>query len=197
MNAGEHSSNYKSSTFLDPAGRRPGRSRKIIWAAWIAALSLIGLGISPGDETALRQFSEAVRRWQIDPEFRKAAGEYCSLGSAATRTRFIFIPTGRVVMAARSVPFLPRRFAVNPTSQSHYDDFDRGPLCAYLHLCNEQSVGDVATVLEQIAREKPTPLEDSRLFLDSFKMDFPVVEDTVRCEAWRHWRKTSICAVRC
>ena len=105
MNAGEHSSNYKSSTFLDPAGRRPGRSRKIIWAAWIAALSLIGLGISPGDETALRQFSEAVRRWQIDPEFRKAAGEYCSLGSAATRTRFIFIPTGRVVMAAHLFRF--------------------------------------------------------------------------------------------
>ncbi len=82
-----------------------------------------------------------IDHWQINPEFRTAAMQYCILGSAATRTRFLFIRTGSVVMALRSIPMLPKRFAVNPTSRSHYDDFGRGPLCIiFISAANNQSI---------------------------------------------------------
>lgn len=103
--------------------------------------------------------------------------QYCILGSAATRTRLLFIQTGSVVMALRSIPMLPKRFAVNPTSRSHYDDFGRGRLCAYLHLCGEQSVSDVESVLERAAIKTDSSDAGVHEFLDTFKMDFPMVKD--------------------
>src|SRR5438045_5925841 len=106
---------------------------------------------------------------------------------------------GAIVMAIRSMPGVPKRFAVNPTSRLHYDHFEQGPLCAYLHLCSEQSVADFAGVLEKAgnpvqpssqpetrpAATQPAatqstsqPVEaGAQMFLDAFHMDFPVCTD--------------------
>src|SRR5206468_4301059 len=98
------------------------------------------------------------------------------MGSAAVRTRPCGLPTGGTIMALRSIPLLPKRFAVNPTSQLHYQNFGRGPLVAYLHLCSEQSVSDVVSVIEKAGRT-PKAEADLRGVLDSFHMDFPVAHD--------------------
>src|SRR5579871_2675243 len=95
------------------------------------------LALSAHDETALRSFSEAVDRWQVNPEFRAVAMDYSIRGSAAMRTSFLWMPAKRVIIALRSIPMIPKRYAVNPTSRQHYEDFSRGPLSAYLHLCSE------------------------------------------------------------
>ncbi len=161
-----------------PDHRSSGPSlRPIASTIVIAALICFSFGVSPHDEAAFRTFSASIDRWQTDPEFRAAAMQYCILGSAATRTQFLFIRTGRIVMALCSIPLLPARFSVNPTSQSHYDDFGRGPLCAYLHLCGEQSVGDVESMVERTANTSGLSDAGLREFLDSFKMDFPVAKD--------------------
>jgi hypothetical protein len=205
--------NLRSSCFDNASPARYGQemeSRRRRWGSRllraavviaIVACAVFALGVSGPEDAAIREFDEAATLWQNDPEFRLVAFEYCVRGSRAVRTRPLWVPAGAGVMAIRSIPGLPRQFAVNPTSQLHYDHFRQGPLCAYLHLCSEQSVADYANVLETVGKSagpvtRPATLPATqastrpaapattqsadagpRAFLDAFKMDFPVCTD--------------------
>ncbi|MDB5292985.1 MAG: hypothetical protein JWL69_4226 [Phycisphaerales bacterium] len=149
------------------------RLRHFALGLLLFVLALFAFGLDGHDEAAFRSFSEACDRWQSNPEFRSVAIDYTIRGSAAMRTHPFFIPTQRSILAVRSLPLLPKKFAVNPTSRLHYQNFSRGPLCAYLHLCGEQGVPTTIGVVEAIGRHEAEP----RRLLDSFQMDFPVAKD--------------------
>jgi hypothetical protein len=148
---------------------------KIARATWIVAFVLClaaALSVSPSDEAAARGFLEQAGRWQNNPEFRGVAMDYCVRGSRALRTRPFMIPARSLVLGVRSLPGMPKQYAVNETSFAHYDAFSRGPLSAYLFLCDEQSVPSFVSALEDVGlRGEP------RRFLDAFHMDAPVCKD--------------------
>lgn len=165
-----------------PARRKPHRrwARRVARGAFILALLFTGLfafGLSGADYAALLSFTQAVDRWQHDPEFRTIAIEYSACGSAAMRTRPFFIPAKRLIIAIRSVPGLPKEFAVNPTSRAHYENFSRGPLSAYLHLCREQDLPAYVAAVEPLGRKTGRTLDDCRDWLGDRKMDFPISRD--------------------
>jgi hypothetical protein len=83
-----------------------------------------------------------------------------------------------VILKFRSLPGLPASLAVNPTSESHYRDFSRGELSAYLHLCDEQGVENAVPMIENL-RQQASPPTDAQLadFLRSFKMPVPIATD--------------------
>ena len=141
--------------------KKSGRWRKVRRFAFAAAVilsALFAFGISSADQSAYESFDEAAVRWQTAPEFRRVAIEYCDLGSRAMRTRPLFIPAKRGIMALRSLPMLPATVAVNPTSRQHYDDFTQGPLSSYLHLCGEQQLDQFLPVFEGVG-QRPKPGE--------------------------------------
>lgn len=146
----------------------------------VALLLCIALGFgTPGsDMDRLRTFSNAVNRWQIDPEFRAAGQEYATLGHEGMQARWWGQSTTSVVMWLRSLPFLPPTLDVDPTSQAHYDNFTRGPLSAYLHLCGESAPDFIIPELEKFARRGDLSDEAVAEFLRrNFQMDHPVVTD--------------------
>jgi hypothetical protein len=148
---------------------------KFARAAWIVALLLsvaAAFSLSPLDEAAARGFLEQAKLWQRNPEFRGVAMDYCIRGSRALRTRPFMVPARSLVLGARSVPGLPKQYAVNDTSFAHYDAFSRGPLSAYLFLCDEQSVQNFVGVLEDVSKRS-----EPRRFLDAFHMEQPVCTD--------------------
>jgi len=145
-------------------------------AAFISCLFL-DLSLSNRDVAAIRFFDEGVDRWQTNPEFRAVAIDYSIRGSQAMSIHPAMVPAERIIMAIRSLPGMPKEFAVNPTSELHYRNFTRGPLCAYLHLCSEQDLPDYVPLVEALGRKKEATLEDNRAFLDAFKMDFGVTKD--------------------
>lgn len=155
--------------------RRIGRA---IFLLVLASCAVLGFGLMPGDEAAFRTFDEAVLRWQRNPEFRSVAMEYCVLGSRAMRTHPLGIATRRAIMGLRSLPLLPKKYAVNPTSRSHYEDFTRGPLSAYLHLSSEQDISQYVGMFESVGARTNARAADLHALLDSFHMDFPVAKDT-------------------
>ncbi|HET6250768.1 MAG TPA: hypothetical protein VFE47_23970 [Tepidisphaeraceae bacterium] len=159
-----------------PPRRKHWVRRTLLYLA-ILILLVITCGLTGNDEAADRTFLKAVDQWQTDPEFRAVAMEYSTRGSDATRTHLFGIPARRVVIALRSLPFLPKEYAVNPTSRKHYEDFARGPLSAYLHLCSEQDVKDMAGIFTEAAQKSTRSDGDLRHVLDGFKMDFPVAKD--------------------
>jgi hypothetical protein len=143
-------------------------------------------GIPAHEQTVFLAFGEASDRWQVNPEFRTAALEYCIKGSAATRAHLLGMPVGQIVMFARSLPGIPKEYAVNPTSQNHYDDFSRGPLSGYLHLSDEQEVApmigvmDAQTTRAAAAHRQQLDLSPQAmgLLLSERHMDRPVVNDS-------------------
>jgi hypothetical protein len=151
--------------------------RRIGLRAAVVFSALIVFGISGADDAAFRSFDEAASRWQVNPEFRAVAIDYCVRGSRAMRTRPLLIPSKRLIVALRSAPLLPRKFAVNDTSRLHYQNFTRGPLSAYLHLCSEQKIADYVGIFESIGRRPHLNESDLRELLDAFKMDFPTCKD--------------------
>lgn len=151
----------------------PSRLGRFALGLLVLLLALFAFGLDGHDEAAFRSFCEACDRWQINPEFRYVAFDYTVRGSAAMRTRPFCIATRRCILAVRSLPLLPKKYAVNPTSELHYQNFSRGPLCAYLHLCGEQDVANHLGLVEAIGRHESEP----RKLLDSFQMDFPVAKD--------------------
>jgi hypothetical protein len=160
------------------SGRRgPSRLGRGLFAAALLLTGLFAFGLSGPDYSALLSFRQAVDRWQHDPEFRTTAIEYSVRGSAAMRTRPFFIPARRLILAIRSIPGLPKEFAVNPTSRAHYENFSRGPLSAYLHLCREQDVPAYVAAIEPLGRKTGRTLDDCRAWLDERKMDFPIARD--------------------
>jgi hypothetical protein len=140
-------------------------------------------GLSARDAATLRSFADSVDRWQVNPEFRSLAAEYSVRGSEALRTRPILAPADRVIILARSCPLLPERYALTASTRLHYEDFGRGPLCAYLHLCDEQAVHHAVGMVEELGRQcretgRPAPdAAELRAFLRMFKLDSPVVKD--------------------
>lgn len=152
----------------------------LLWSLIILTF-LLGYGITSTDANRLEDFVQAVNRWQQEPEFRQVGMEYTLLSHDAMQVRFWGISTARLMMALRSVPGLPKAYAVEPTSETHYDNFTGGSLTAYLHLCGEQNVKDRVGMLEALGKkgQKGERLSEADLlwFLDGFHMDFPVVKD--------------------
>jgi hypothetical protein len=145
---------------------------------------MFGFGLTQGDASALRSFTDAVDRWQSNPEFRALAVEYSVRGSEALRTRPLLVPADRLIIVARSCPLLPERYGLTPTCRLHYEDFSLGPLAAYLHLCDEQAVHHVVGMVEHLARQAADDARsggaaaaDVRAFLGAFRLDTPVVKD--------------------
>jgi hypothetical protein len=138
---------------------------------------MLDLSLSNRDLAAIRSFNESVGRWQTNPEFRAIAIDYSIRGSQAMSIHPAMLPAQRIIMAIRSVPGLPKEFAVNPTSELHYRNFTRGPLCAYLHLCAEQDLPDYILLVEKLGQKTEVTAADERAFLDGFKMDFGVTKD--------------------
>ena len=147
----------------------------IAWALVAAAL-LFGYGLDSDDARMLEEFSAAVERWQVGPEFRRVADEYVRLSHAAMNASPWGVRATTWIMAIRAVPGLPPEYAVSPTSQLHYDNFTRGELSAYLHLCGEQTIGWVVRDLHGVAARGSSDA-DVEGFLRSWKMNRPVAAD--------------------
>lgn len=180
--------------------------RRVAYGCAILLSAWGWFGVSSQEETDARRFDQLAAEWQRQPEFRAITLSYCDDGSRALAATPFGIRANGVVMALRSLPFLPKDLAVNPTSELHYRRFAMGPLCAYLHLCTEQDVPIFAGVLEQtVAKHSaasgpiangpiatgpvatgpatttaPIPADPrfvARKFLDMFHMDEPVCTD--------------------
>jgi hypothetical protein len=161
--------------------RRPSRIRRAVGRGTFILLLIVtaafGFGLSDGDVASLRAFTRGVDQWQHDPEFRTIAVEYSIVGSGAMRSRPFGVPASRLILAIRSIPGLPKDLAVNPTSRAHYENFSRGPLSAYLHLCREQDVPDFVGPIEDLARKPNRTPADYRAWFDQRQMDFPLAKD--------------------
>lgn len=163
----------------EPKRPRPRLARLGRWAftsAFVVCL-LLDLSLSNRDVASIRSFNEGVGRWQTNPEFRAVAIDYSIRGSQAMSIHPAMLPAARVIMAIRSLPGIPKEFAANPTSELHYRNFTRGPLCGYLHLCSEQDLPDYVPLVEALGKKQQETADDERAFLDAFKMDFGVTKD--------------------
>ncbi len=173
---------WKPLTDCDARKTAPRRARLLRLGRWafiaaFVACLLLDWSLSNRDVAAIRNFNEGVDRWQTNPEFRAVAIDYCNRGSEAMSIHPAMVPAARVIMAIRSIPGLPKEFAINPTLELHYRNFTRGPLCAYLHLCSEQDLPDYVPLVEALGRKTEATAADERAFLDDFKMDFGVTKD--------------------
>ncbi|QOV89970.1 hypothetical protein [Humisphaera borealis] len=145
----------------------------------------IGFGLSPGDQTKLSTFVDSVEQWQNNTEFRQVAAQYVTRGSDAMRSRPMGIRSADWIMWIRSLPVMPKEFAVNDTSKAHYENFSKGPLSAYLHLCTEVDLlnadgkgGYLGEFEGRFGRSSSPPSrEDVRDWLKGLKWDYPVVYD--------------------
>jgi hypothetical protein len=147
----------------------------VAWGLGVAAC-LAGFGIDGEDAQALGEFCKGVERWQSEPDFRQVADEYVRLSHAAMNSTPFGIRATNLIMAIRSIPGLGPKYAVSPTSQAHYDDFSRGELSAYLHLCGEQTMDWAIRDLQGIA-QRGADDADVKRFLDSWHMNRPVISD--------------------
>jgi hypothetical protein len=147
-------------------------------AAAICLCGAVSFGLTRADAATLRDFDAAVARWQHDPDFRAVTREYVILGVRAMQVHLCGVPARIVILKFRSLPGLPASLAVNPTSESHYRDFSRGELSAYLHLCDEQGVENAVPMIENLLAQ-PAPPTDAQLadFLRCFKMPVPIATD--------------------
>jgi hypothetical protein len=158
-----------------------GKIRWLRWAGRGAAIGLFtaacvfGFGITPGDWDKAIAFQRAAARWQVNPDFRAVTFEYANLGSRAMQTRLCGVRAKTAVMWFRRIPGLPASVAVNPTSQSHYDDFSAGPWPAYFRLSNEQDLATGIAMLEKLGDDPGD--EQIRQMLSSFKLPVPTAED--------------------
>lgn len=160
---------------------------------------VIGYGTSGDDYTRIAQFTAAVQGWQSNTDFRQVAAQYATRGSDAMRSTPMGPTAARWIVAIRSIPGLPKQFAVNDTSRVHYANFSKGPLSAYLHLCSEvELLGKRAdgTVddrngylpeFEGLFGRSAGGWTNAELFayLDKQKWDFPVVKDAGAVESLR------------
>jgi hypothetical protein len=133
--------------------------------------------MTPGDTRRVRAFGDAVRGWQVNPDYRAVSTEYVTLGVEAMQSRLCGLSAGTVVMGFRSIPGLPAHLAVSDTSAAHYDAFSRGELSAYLHLSSEQGVADGIAMIEQLGKRQPLSDADIVAFLAGFKLPVPTVAD--------------------
>jgi hypothetical protein len=146
-------------------------------AVAIGFLLAVGFGTSSTDAARMRQFSDAVERWQHNPDFRQIGVEYVEMGSDAMRTDVCFVDSTRVVLALRSIPGLSKDWAINDTSLAHYTHFRQGPLSAYMHLTREQGLADTLQMLQYIGSKSDLSDQDVRDFLKQYKLYYPVASD--------------------
>src|SRR5262245_5408346 len=128
-----------------------GRVGKSLAWVFVALALIVGFGIDSDDAHRFNDFCNGVDRWQVGPDFRNVAYEYVRLSHAAMNATPCGVHSTAVIMGLRSIPGLGPEYAVSPTSQAHYDDFTRGELSAYLHLCGEQTMDWVCRDFHDIA----------------------------------------------
>ncbi|MEA2735508.1 MAG: hypothetical protein QOE14_1959 [Humisphaera sp.] len=154
--------------------------KKVRLAALVLTLIVsgaLGFGISGGDVQRMRAFGDAVRRWQVNPDFRAVQREYVTLGVEAMRGRWCAVSAERIVLAVRSAPGLPAYISVNESSAAHYRAFSTGELSAYLHLSGEQNVAGGVEMIEKLAARNPPTDGEIVEFLDGFKLPVKIVTD--------------------
>src|SRR5438552_11998762 len=151
----------EAGTSGDVRRRRRGLLPRALLVVAVVCCAALGFGLSQHDAAALRSFTDAVDRWQGNPEFRSLAADYSIRGSEALRTRPLLVPANRLIIVARSCPLLPERYGLTPTCRAHYEDFSRGPLCAYLHLCDEQAINSVVGMVEDLGQRCREAGEDA------------------------------------
>jgi hypothetical protein len=137
----------------------------------------IGFGVSSRDQARVTAFADAVRRWQVQPDFRAVQREYVSLGVDAMRARLCGLSGESIVMGFRSLPGLPESLSVKDSSAAHYRAFAAGEMPAYLHLSSEQDVINGLRMIEGLGQRKPLSDESIIKFLSDFKLPVPVVTD--------------------
>ena len=154
---------------------------KGLFALLLLVMFLLGYGISGQDAEAYREFSKAVERWQVNPDFRKIAAEYVQLSNRSLQSHPFFVNAPDLVMALRSLPGLPPEIAVTDTSRDHYDNFANGELAAYVHLSAEQglasSVGMIESLGAKAIAEGRLSDESAEWFLNSFNIKPAIVTD--------------------
>jgi hypothetical protein len=167
--------------WVAPALRRTGAVLKWVGrgvlALMILLLTAVGFGTDAHEAAKMRQFSDAVDRWQTNPDFRRVQIEYVEMGSEAMRTRLAFVPGTKAVIFLRSLPGLPEHLRVNDTSYAHYTNFTLGPLSAYMHLTREQGLADTLKMLKGLGTKEALTDDDIRDFLRQYKLHYPVVSD--------------------
>jgi len=151
----------------------------ILASVSLAALAgiALGFGMPAADRAKIDAFADAAPRWQVNPDFRQVQSEYVRLGSDAMQARWWGAPVGCAIIAFRSIPGLSATYAVNAGSASHYEDFTRGPLSAYLHLTNEQGLDMGLNMIERLGHGGVPSDDDLREFLRSFNMPTSVATD--------------------
>jgi hypothetical protein len=150
--------------------------RAVLFAA-ITICLICTFALSGSDASAYRHFGAASDRWQVNPEFRSACVDYSVYGSECIRTHICLVSAQQILLTLRSIPGLPKEYAIDANSRQHYQDFSQGPLSAYLHLCSEQDVKDMAGMFAAAGGKSPPDDADLLGVLNGFHMDFPVVTD--------------------
>jgi hypothetical protein len=158
---------------------------RVVLALVILLAFAIGFGTPQSDADKMRAFADAVEHWQHNPDFRKVQIEYVESGVQAMRTRTCGLDSTRTVMWLRSLPGLPEAWAVNDTSLAHYTSFTRGPISAYLHLCNEQGMSDTLKMLKDLGQYANPSDAQIREFIAQFKLYYPVASDAGAVESVR------------
>ena len=158
-------------------GHKTKRGAVALLALVVAFTAALGFGMGPGDARRVRAFGDAVRGWQINPDYRLVSAEYVTRGVEAMQARVCGLSAGTLVMGFRSIPKLPEHLAVNDTSAAHYEAFSRGEVSAYLHLAGEQGFAEGVDLFERLARREPLTDEDIVAFLAGFKLPVPTVTD--------------------
>lgn len=177
----------------EPVLRRLGR--QVAWAAFLLILGVslvVGFGASGSDQTKLRTFVDSVGRWQTHTDFRQVTAQYVTRGSDALRSRPMGLPSSSWIMWIRSLPLVPKEFAVNDTSRLHYENFSRGPLSAYMHLCTEVDLrtpdgtgGYLGEFEAKFGRSAGVASAEAEAWLKGLKWDYPVVADAGAVQSLR------------
>jgi hypothetical protein len=176
-------------TFLRRLGRR------VAWTTFFTVLVaslVIGFGASGSDQTKLRAFVDSVGQWQTHTDFRQVTMQYVTRGSDALRSRPMGVQSSTWIMWIRSLPMMPKEFAVNDTSRLHYEQFSKGPLSAYLHLCTEVELltadgtgGYLGEFEGKLGRSAELAAADAEAWLRGLKWDYPVVADAGAVQSLR------------
>jgi hypothetical protein len=133
--------------------------------------------LTPSDSDRLTEFADAAQRWQSNPDYRLVHWQYVTLGADAMGARMLTVPIGRIILTLRALPGIPKYLANSEGSASHYADFTRGQLSAYLHLADEQGLTDALPMAEALARRPAATDLEIIAFLRSFNLPVAIPTD--------------------
>jgi hypothetical protein len=176
-------------TFLRRLARR---SAWAVGSAVFAVALVVGFGAGTSDQTRLRAFVDSVGQWQTHTDFRQVTTQYVTRGSDALRSTPMGVRSSTWIMWIRSLPGLPKAFAVNDTSRLHYQQFGKGPLCAYLHLCTEVDLlnadgtgGYLGEFEATFGRSADVAAAEAKAWLQGLKWDYEVSADAGAVQSLR------------